>query len=267
MKKLAVNIRKETLKTLLHRGFGHLGGSMSIVETLAVLYSKMKYDPKNPLDPDRDFLVLSKGHAGPALYAVLAIKGFFDPALLYTLNNNGTSLPSHPDRNLTSGVDMTTGSLGQGVSSAVGIAIGLFRDKSPRKVYAIVGDGELNEGQCWEAVQLAAHNRLNNFIIFIDDNKKQLDGTTCEVCDAFDFVKKFESFGFDALRVNGKSVNDIAAALEKQKDKPLCIVLDTVKGQGVKFFEELKANHHIRFDENMKNILKAEIEKLEKESE
>lgn len=133
MEKFALNIRKETLKMLLNRGFGHLGGAMSIVETLAVLYTKMKVDPKNPKCADRDYLVLSKGHAGPALYSTLALKGFFDLEVLNTLNNNGTILPSHPDRNLTPGVDMTTGSLGQGVSSAVGIALGLLRDKSPRK--------------------------------------------------------------------------------------------------------------------------------------
>ena len=267
MEKFALNIRKETLKMLLNRGFGHLGGAMSIVETLAVLYTKMKVDPKNPKCADRDYLVLSKGHAGPALYSTLALKGFFDLEVLNTLNNNGTILPSHPDRNLTPGVDMTTGSLGQGVSSAVGIALGLLRDKSPRKVYSIVGDGELNEGQCWEAVQFAAHNKLNNFVLFADNNKKQLDGTTDEICRTFDLVKKFESFGFDTVRVNGASVEEIDKALEKQKDMPLCIVLDTVKGQGVKYFEELKANHHIRFNAEQKEILKKEIAKLEEEAE
>lgn len=267
MTKFAANIRKETLKMLLKRGFGHLGGAMSIVETLAVLYTKMKVDPKNPKEHDRDYLVLSKGHAGPALYSTLALKGFFDLEVLGTLNNNGTILPSHPDRNLTPGIDMTTGSLGQGISAAVGIALGLYRDKSTRKVYSIVGDGELNEGQCWEAVQFAAHNKLNNFILFVDNNKKQLDGTTDEICNAFDFVKKFESFGFDTVRVDGSSVEAIDKALEMQKDMPLCIVLDTVKGQGVKYFEELKTNHHIRFNDEQKEVLKAEISKLEKEAE
>ena len=171
MNKFCKEIRRETLKMLLHRGFGHLGGAMSIVETLAVLYSNMKVDPKNPKMEDRDYLVLSKGHAGPALYSTLALKGFFDLEVLNTLNNNGTILPSHPDRNLTPGIDMTTGSLGQGISAAVGVAIGLQRKNSERKVYCIVGDGELNEGKCWEAIQFAAHNRLKNFTLFIDDNK------------------------------------------------------------------------------------------------
>lgn len=264
MKKFSNRIRIETLKMLLHRGFGHLGGAMSIVETLSVLYTNMKIDPKNPKMEDRDFLVLSKGHAGPALYSTLALKGYFDLEVLNTLNNNGTILPSHPDRNLTPGIDMTTGSLGQGISVATGIAIGLKRKNSERKVYCIVGDGELNEGQCWEAIQFAAHNRLDNFTLFIDENKKQLDGTTEEICNPFDFVKKMESFGFHIVRVNGADVEAIDKAVnEKVEGAPKCIVLDTIKGQGVKYFEELKANHHIRFNDEMKEILKVEIEKLE----
>lgn len=264
MKKFSSKIRRETLKMLLHRGFGHLGGAMSIVETLAVLYTEMKIDPKNPKMEDRDFLILSKGHAGPALYSTLALKGYFDIELLKSLNNNGTLLPSHPDRNLTPGVDMTTGSLGQGISVAVGVALGLQRAKSERKVYCIVGDGELNEGQCWEAIQFAAHNRLDNFTLFIDDNKKQLDGTTEEICNPFDFVKKMESFGFETIKVNGASVEEIDKAVQRKvENKPKCIVLDTIKGQGVEYFEKLKANHHIRFTEEMKEILKSEIAKLE----
>ncbi len=264
MEKFSKRIRKETLKMLLHRGFGHLGGAMSIVETLAVLYTRMKVDPTNPKLDDRDYLVLSKGHAGPALYSTLALKGFFDLELLNTLNNNGTLLPSHPDRNLTPGIDMTTGSLGQGISAAVGIAIGLQRKGSQRKVYCIVGDGELNEGQCWEAIQFAAHNNLNNFTLLIDENKKQLDGTTKEICKAFDLAKKLESFGFDTRRVNGASIEEIDKAISVESEKsPKCIVLDTIKGQGVEYFEKLKANHHIRFTEEMKEILKSEIEKLD----
>lgn len=263
MKKFASQIRKETLKMLLHRGFGHLGGSLSIVEALAAIYTNMKIDPKNPKMADRDMFILSKGHAGPALYSTLALKGFFDLEVLNTLNNNGTILPSHPDRNLTPGIDMTTGSLGQGISAAVGTALGMKKMNSERKVYCIVGDGELNEGQCWEAIQFAAHHKLNNFTLLIDDNKKQLDGTTKEICNPFDFVKKLESFGFDTVRVNGASVEEIDKALNKvSEEAPKCIVLDTVKGQGVKYFEELKANHHIRFSEEQKEILRAEIAKM-----
>lgn len=267
MEKFAKNIRKETLKMLLNRGFGHIGGSMSIVETLAVLYSNMKIYPQDPKNLDRDYLVLSKGHAGPSLYSALALKGFFSSEILLTLNDNKTILPSHPDRNLTPGVDMTTGSLGQGISSAVGIALGLLRDGSKRQVYCIVGDGELNEGQCWEAIQFAAHFKLTNFTLFIDNNKKQLDGTTDEVCETFSILEKLRSFGFHSIEVKGNSVEDIQVALKSDNlGKPKAIVLDTTKGQGIKYFENLKANHHVRFSDEMKKIILSEIQNCDKEA-
>lgn len=267
MEKFAKNIRKETLKMLLNRGFGHIGGSMSIVETLAVLYSNMKIYPQDPKNLDRDYLVLSKGHAGPSLYSALALKGFFSSEILLTLNDNKTILPSHPDRNLTPGVDMTTGSLGQGISSAVGIALGLLRDGSKRQVYCIVGDGELNEGQCWEAIQFAAHFKLTNFTLFIDNNKKQLDGTTDEVCETFSILEKLRSFGFHSIEVKGNSVKDIQVALKSDNlGKPKAIVLDTTKGQGIKYFENLKANHHVRFSDEIKKIILSEIQNCDKEA-
>lgn len=264
MEKFAKNIRKETLKMLLNRGFGHIGGAMSIVETLAVLYSNMKINPKDPKNLDRDFLVLSKGHAGPSLYATLALKGFFPLETLMTLNDNGTILPSHPDRNLTPVIDMTTGSLGQGVSAAVGIALGLLRDGSERQVYCIVGDGELNEGQCWEAIQFAANSKLTNFTLLVDNNKKQLDGTTDEICETFSILEKLRSFGFHSMQVKGNSVGEIETALKSDNfGKPKAIVLDTIKGQGVKYFEDLKANHHVRFNDEMKGVLLWEIQNFE----
>ena len=265
MEKFAKDIRKETLKMLLNRGFGHIGGAMSIVETLAVLYSNMKINPQDPKNLDRDFLVLSKGHAGPSLYSTLALKGFFPLETLMTLNDNGTTLPSHPDRNLTPGIDMTTGSLGQGISAAVGIALGLLRDGSERQVYCIVGDGELNEGQCWEAIQFAAHFKLTNFTLFADNNKKQLDGTTEEICETFSILEKLRSFGFHSMQVKGDSVGEIQTALKGNNfGKPKAIVLDTIKGQGVKYFEDLKANHHVRFNDEMKGVLLWEIQNFEK---
>lgn len=266
MKKFASEIRRETLKMLLHRGFGHLGGSLSIVEVLSVLYSNMDIDINNSKKQDRDYLVLSKGHAGPALYSTLAIKGFFNKEVLKTLNNNGTILPSHPDKNLTPGIDMTTGSLGQGISTASGIALGLkLREYNRNKVYCIVGDGELNEGQCWEAIQFVAHHQLENFILFIDNNKKQLDGTTKEICNPFSFKEKLLSFGFEVEEVDGKNVESIYNAVFKNtSNKPKCIILNTIKGQGSPYFEKLSANHHIRFTEEMKEILKQEIELLER---
>jgi transketolase len=200
----SAKIRLETCKMLAHRGFGHLGGALSIVETLSVLFGeKMNIDPKNPMWDQRDYFVLSKGHAGPSYYSTLALKGYFPTEVLYTLNENGTNLPSHPDRLKTIGVDTTTGSLGQGISLAVGIAKALKLDNKPNKVYAIVGDGECNEGQVWEAFQFAAHQKLDNLLVFIDENHKQLDGLTVDVNNPFDLRAKMEAFGFYALRVDG----------------------------------------------------------------
>ncbi|MGG2025962.1 transketolase [Gottfriedia sp. S16(2024)] len=243
-------IRYLTLKELYNLGFGHYGGSLSIIETLAVLYGEvMKVDPKNPSWQERDYFILSKGHGGPGLYATLALKGYFPEEVLYTLNQNGTTLPSHPDRNLTPGIDMTTGSLGQGISAAVGVALSHKLSEMDNYTYCIVGDGELNEGQCWEALQFAAHHKLNNLFVFVDDNKKQLDGLTKDIIDPFDFVEKFKAFGFYTLKADGKSIEQIYASIMKgklQSDKPIAIILDTVKGQGVKYLEEKADNHHIR---------------------
>ncbi|MEH6941081.1 transketolase [Bacillus sp. JJ722] len=243
-------MRLLTLKELYKRGFGHYGGSLSVIETLTILYGEvMKVDPANPTWEDRDFLVLSKGHAGPALYAALALKGFFPEEMLYTLNNNGTHLPSHPDRTLTPGIDMTTGSLGQGISVATGVALSHKLTGKSNYTYSIVGDGELNEGQCWEAFQFAAHHKLNNLIVFIDDNKKQLDGLTTDIINPFDFAEKMKAFGFFTMRVDGSSLEEIYEAIlrgKSQTEQPVAIVLDTIKGQGVPYIEQMESNHHIR---------------------
>lgn len=268
----ATDIRVNTLETLNHLGFGHYGGSLSIVETLAVLYGKvMPMTPDTFAKRDRDYFVLSKGHAGPALYSTLYLKGFFDQDFLHSLNTNGTHLPSHPDRNLTPGVDMTTGSLGQGISVATGIAYAQAIEQSPHYTYAIVGDGELNEGQCWEAFQFAAHNKLKNLIVFIDDNKKQLDGTTEQICATQDFVAKMHAFGFEAVRVNGNDIEAIyeaiLAAQTSRSDQPKAIVLDTIKGQGVPFLEEMEANHHLRLDVSLRDKLETAVQTLKAEKE
>lgn len=267
LNRFAAEIRLEVLKMLRHRGYGHFGGSLSIVETLAVLYGKVLHvDPRNPRMEERDWFILSKGHAGPALYSALALKGFFDRSWLYTLNENGTSLPSHPDRKLTPGVDVTTGALGQGISVAAGVALSHKIDCKPNYTFCIVGDGELNEGQCWEAIMLAAHQKLSRFIVFVDDNKKQLDGPTSEICNPHDFVAKFASFGWNSERVDGGSVEAIYAAVQRAKadsDRPTAIILDTVKGQGVKFLEDLRDNHHIRLNEEIARELDKSIRELE----
>lgn len=269
LKLFSVKIRLETCKMLAHRGFGHLGGALSIVETLSVLFgSKMAVDPHRPDWDGRDYFVLSKGHAGPSYYATLALKGYFPTEVLYTLNENGTILPSHPDRLKTPGVDTTTGSLGQGISLAVGIAKALKLDGKPNKVYSIVGDGECNEGQVWEAFQFAAHQKLDNLIVFIDENRKQLDGLTVDVNNPFDLRAKMEAFGFYALRVDGSSEQAISDAIDDcfaHQNQALCIVLDTVKGQGVDYFEKLMDNHHIRFASDSKAELDKAILELEKQ--
>ncbi|MDF9823833.1 transketolase [Breznakia sp. PF5-3] len=266
LKVLSAKIRIDVLKMLEKRGYGHLGGSLSIVEVLSVLYGKqMKYDPKNPNAEDRDMLVLSKGHAGPGWYSTLANVGFIEKEMLYTLNDGGTKLPSHPDRTKTPGVDMTTGSLGQGTSAAAGIATGFRMKKSDQNVYLIVGDGELNEGQCWEAFQYIAHNKLNNCIVLIDDNKKQLDGPTCEICNPFNIADKMRAFGFKTYEVKGDDEEAISNAIDlckSEKDCAVCIVLDSIKGQGVPFFEEMDANHSVKF--NTDEILNATHEAIEK---
>ena len=225
-KKFARDIRINVVKMLNNLGFGHYGGSLSVVETLAVLYNDvMKYDPKNPDWEDRDYLVLSKGHAGPALYSALALKGFFDVKDLFTLNNNGTNLPSHPDRLKTKGVDVTTGSLGQGISIASGIAKGLKILGKDNKVFCIIGDGESQEGQVWEAMQFIAHNDLNNMVVFLDYNKQQLDGYLEDINRPYSFEEKAKSFGFDTITVKGDDVEAIKEAILKKTDRPLFIVL------------------------------------------
>ena len=268
LKLLSANIRIDVLKMLEKRGYGHLGGSLSIVELLSVLYGKhMKYDSKNPTWKDRDMLVLSKGHAGPGLYSALANVGFIEKEMLYTLNDGGTKLPSHPDRTKTAGVDMTTGSLGQGTSAAAGMATGFRMQKSNQSVYLIVGDGELNEGQCWEAFQYIAHNKLNNCIVIIDDNKKQLDGLTKDICNPFCIKDKMTAFGFNTQVVKGDDETAISDAIDKckeVKDQAVCIILDSIKGQGVPFFEQMDANHSVKFDsEEVINATHEAIQKLE----
>ncbi|MBC5649209.1 transketolase [Christensenella tenuis] len=247
-KSFAAEIRKKLLEAIASKGVGHVGGSLSIADTLAVLYGGvMNIDPQNPNWEDRDYIVISKGHSGPAMYAALALKGYFPMEMLKTLNRNGTMLPSHTDRKKTPGVDMTTGSLGQGISLAAGLAFADKLNGKNRYTYAIVGDGELDEGQVWEAALFIAHRKLNNLILLIDANGKQLDGTTREICCLGEIEKKFEAFGFHAIRVaDGNDVEQVADAIGQAKSeqkKPSAVVLHTVKGAGVSHYEAM-ANCH-----------------------
>jgi transketolase len=252
LEKFAAQIRLETLKEFKELGFGHVGGSMSIVELLAVLYGGiMNVDPANPSWGQRDWLVLSKGHAGPALYATLALKGFFPIGELSTLNKPGTRLPSHCDRNLTAGVDMTTGSLGQGISTAIGIALGHRLDRKSSYTYVVLGDGECNEGQIWEGVLFAAHHKVDNLLAFVDYNKQQGDGYTKDVMDLGDLAQKFSCFGWHAQEVDGHDVAEIHQAILQAKDashKPSVIILHTQKGRGCTFAENFLDNHNMTFE-------------------
>ncbi len=247
----AKKVRINVLKVLTKVGYGHYGGSLSLVECLSVLYNGgLNIDVNDLKNPNRDYVVLSKGHAGPALYSSLFVKGIIDEELLFSLNQGGTNLPSHPDKNKTPGIDMTTGSLGQGVAVATGIAIKNKVENRKNYTIAIVGDGELNEGQCWEAFQFAASQKLKNFIVFIDYNKRQIDGYVWDICDLRNIAEKMTSFGFEAQDVKGNDVEAIKTALDNAKNSdyegPKAIVLDTIKGQGVPFIEEIMDNHHIR---------------------
>ena len=249
--RFSADIRIWTIRQIAEAGFGHIGGSASIADVLAVLYGDiMKIDPKNPQWEDRDWFVLSKGHCAPALYATLALKGFFPMDWLKTLNKGGTSLPSHADMLRVPGVDMSTGSLGQGISAAVGIAYANRLQGRDNWTYCIVGDGECNEGQVWEACQTACHFNLDHFMVFVDWNKKQLDGTVKEICNPVDFEAKFRAFGFDVETVKGYDVQAIWEAIGRAKQnigKPHCIILDTYKGLGVPLAEAEAFNHYLTF--------------------
>ena len=262
----SVQIRKNILRTIASKGKGHIGGSLSIADTLAVLYSGvMNIDPSNPQKKDRDYIVLSKGHCGPAMYAVLAAKGYFDEALLDTLNQSSTTLPSHTDRMRTPGVDMTTGSLGQGASLAAGAAFADKLNGEKNYTYLILGDGELDEGQVWESILFAAHNHLSNLITFVDANGKQLDGTTDEVCCLGDIGKKFEAFGYNVIQVkNGNNVEQIYDAIcqaKQENEVPTAIILHTIKGAGVEKYSSMKNCHSSSVDKNDLEMLYKELDK------
>lgn len=245
LQKFATEIRIGIVEQMKARGFGHIGGSLSVADVLSVLYSDiMRIDPQNPTWVERDKLVCSKGHAGPAVYATLALKGFFPYEMLKTLNQPGTSLPSHCDRNKTPGVDMTTGSLGQGTSLAVGLALGDRLAGRDSRTFLIVGDGELNEGQAWEAAMFTAAKKLTNITWIIDANKRQLDGWTEDIVASFDFEEKFRAFGFDACTVKGDDVAALQQVLSAPAgDKPRAVVLDSVKGAGIADVANTFANH------------------------
>ncbi len=260
----AAEVRYQVVRQVAHLGFGHIGGTMSIADLIAVLYEKqMNYDPQDPKKEDRDWLICSKGHAGPVIYAALALKGFFPIEALDTLNQGGTFLPSHCDMNLTPGIDMSTGSLGQGMSAAVGIALGNKLKGLKNTTYLILGDGELNEGQVWEGAMFAADKKIDNLITFVDWNKKQLDGWTKNVLDMGDIQAKWESFGWNVVTINGHDIDLIDETINKCKlvaGRPSVIILDTVKGCGCTLAETADSNHHMRFSADDRKAMLEEAE-------
>lgn len=247
LKDIANKIRINILKEVYYAKSGHPGGSLSIADILAVLYFKeMNIDPSNPKDENRDRLVLSKGHCAPALYATLAIKGFFKEDTLKKFRNINSNLQGHPDMKKIPGVDMSTGSLGQGLSAANGMAIAGKLDNKKYRVYTILGDGEIEEGQIWEAAMASSKYKLDNLCIFVDNNNLQIDGQIEDVINPYPIDEKFESFGFKVVTINGNDISEIEEALKiakETKGKPTVIIAKTIKGKGISFMEN-NANWH-----------------------
>ncbi|MBK1813647.1 transketolase [Clostridium sp. YIM B02505] len=247
LKNIAKNIRLNIVDMITEAKSGHPGGSLSIVEILTVLYfNEMDINPDNPKWSERDRFVLSKGHAAPALYATLAERGYFSKGELKNLRKFGSILQGHPDMKKAPGVDMSTGSLGQGLSAANGMALAAKLDKSDYRVYTILGDGELQEGQVWEAAMSAAHYKLDNLLAFIDLNGLQIDGSNEEVMNVSPVDKKFKAFGWNVEVVDGHDIEQIKNALSNAKDvknMPTAIICKTVKGKGVSFMENQASWH------------------------
>ena len=262
----ATQIRKSIVDMIYHAKSGHPGGSLSSVDILNYLYFKeMNVDPSTATDLNRDRFVLSKGHAAPVLYATLAERGFFDKKLLPTLRKLNSPLQGHPDSKKVPGVDVSTGSLGQGISNAVGLALGAKLDDSPARVYTILGDGELQEGLVWEAVMAAAHYKLDNLVVIIDNNGLQIDGKNEDVINLGSIADKFKSFDFNVIEIDGHDYAQIANAFndaKQTKGVPTAIIAKTVKGSGVSFMENEASWHGVA--PNAEQLAQA-LEELSKE--
>lgn len=251
LKDVARDIRCDVIEMISRLGVGHIGGCLSVVELISVLYFEaMRIDPQNPKMEGRDRFICSKGHAGPTVYAALAKKGYFERERLWTLNQGGTKLPSHCNMVLTPGIDMTTGSLGQGFSCAVGAALGAKLARDGARVYTLVGDGECQEGQIWEAAMFAAAKKLDNLIGFVDANRLQIDGTVDEVNRVEPLTDKWAAFGWRVIDVpRGNDVEAVSAAVKQAQanlgsGQPTMVILRTVKGCGMKWAEDLGAANH-----------------------
>ena len=247
LKNMAKKVRRGIIEEVYKAQSGHPGGSLSVADILTVLYfDELNVDEKNPKWEDRDRLVLSKGHCSPALYSCLANRGFFDVEKLTTFRNIESKLQGHPDMTKVPGVDMTTGSLGQGISAANGMAIAGKMNNKNYRVYCILGDGEIEEGQVWEAAMASSKYKLDNLCVIVDNNNLQIDGTIDKVMSPYPIDEKFKSFGFQIINIDGNDIEEIKKAFEvakNVKEKPVCIIAKTIKGKGVSFMEN-KAEWH-----------------------
>ncbi|MBO5372455.1 MAG: transketolase [Lachnospiraceae bacterium] len=241
LQKAAVEVRKGIVSSVHSAKAGHPGGSLSAADIFTYLYfEEMNIDPKDPKKADRDRFVLSKGHTAPGLYSALANRGYFPVEDLLTLRHTGSYLQGHPDMKHIPGVDMSSGSLGQGVSTAVGMALAAKLDGDDYRVYTLCGDGEIQEGQIWEAAMFAGHRKLDNLVVIVDNNNLQIDGAIDEVCSPYPIDKKFEAFNFHVINIDGNDMDQIAAAFAEAKatkGMPTAIIAKTVKGKGVSFME------------------------------
>ena len=265
LKQKAKSFRREIVDMVYNANSGHIGGSLSEIDMLVALYfHKLKVDPKNPKWEDRDRFVLSKGHASPGYYSVLAGRGFFPKTELANFRKINSMLQGHPELN-TPGVDFAGGSLGQGICFAVGIALALKLDKKTSKVYAMIGDGESQEGAVWEASMAASFHKLDNLIVILDKNQVQETGKTKDVMDIGDAVAKWKAFGFNTIEINGHDMNEVIKALDKtskfNNSKPTIIVLNTIKGKGVSFME---LNHKFHGKAPTEEEYKKAIDEIEK---
>ncbi len=265
LKKIAHEVRKGIITSIYSAKAGHPGGSLSAADLFVYLYfEEMHIDPKQPMMEERDRFVLSKGHTAPGLYAALAHRGFFPIEDLETLRHVGSYLQGHPDMKCVPGVDMSTGSLGQGLSAAVGMALAAKLDGKDYRVYAMCGDGEIQEGQIWEAAMFAGHRKLDNLVVIIDHNKLQIDGKVEEVCSPYPIDRKFEAFNFHTITIDGHNFDEIAAAFEEArqtKGKPTAIIANTIKGKGITFMEDAAEWHGKAPKEEEFNIAMEDLRK------
>jgi len=265
LSKIANEVRKGIVKSTHSAKSGHPGGSLSAADIITYLYfEEMNVDPKNPRWADRDRFVLSKGHVAPALYATLAEKGFFPKEDLLTLRHVGSYLQGHPDMKGIPGIDMSSGSLGQGVSVAAGMAVAAKLDNKDYRVYALTGDGEIEEGQIWEAAMFAGFRKLDNLVVIVDNNNLQIDGTIEEVCSPYPIDKKFEAFNFHTIVIDGNDFDQIRAALKEAREtkgQPTAIIAQTIKGKGVSFMENQVGWHGVGPNDEQCKMALEELEK------